>query len=260
MDVDKDYYSILGVLPTVEATALTAVYRALLKKYHPDVFSGAKNEAERIAKALNEAYEVIGNPRSRAEYDRQRARQQRRSGDFEGERGRTDGGHGAPDEALHAAWQYIVRYYPDAEGYRIELEVLSSSLATSYQVTLVESKSAAAAKQLSDGLRRQFMERYFGTNTTIHDFVLDALRARRRDVALEVNRAIKVVGSPSAEDTTKFIATVRQVTGWGVPAQPKTTSKPAATASPHKWSAVDWMTICGALVALSFLVFWLVRR
>lgn len=259
MDVDKDYYSILGVLPTIEETALAAVYRALVKKYHPDVFSGAKDEAERIAKQLNEAYSVVGNPRSRADYDRQRARQQRRSGDFEGESGRTDDGRGPPDDALRAAWHYIVRYYPDAESHRIELAVLSSSLAVSYQVALVETKSAATAKQLSDGLRLQFMERYFGTNTAIYDFVLDALRARRRDVAIEVNRAIKVVGSPNVGDTATFIATVRQVTGWGVASQPKATST-AAAASQHKWSGADWVTVFGALLAFSLLLGWLFRR
>jgi DnaJ-class molecular chaperone len=37
--------------------------RALLKKYHPDVFGGSsKAEAERRTKEIIEAYEVLGNP------------------------------------------------------------------------------------------------------------------------------------------------------------------------------------------------------
>ena len=31
MTTNKDYYSILGVLPSIEAAALDAVYKALLK-------------------------------------------------------------------------------------------------------------------------------------------------------------------------------------------------------------------------------------
>jgi curved DNA-binding protein CbpA len=48
MGTDKDYYAILGVLPSIDDVALPAVYRALLKKYHPDVFGGSKAEAEII--------------------------------------------------------------------------------------------------------------------------------------------------------------------------------------------------------------------
>jgi curved DNA-binding protein CbpA len=80
---EPDYYAVLGVLPSVEQAALAAVYRALLKKYHPDVFEGSKAEAERITKELNEAYEVLGDPETRAQYDARRAASQGRSGDYE---------------------------------------------------------------------------------------------------------------------------------------------------------------------------------
>jgi curved DNA-binding protein CbpA len=56
----------LGVLPSIDGVALAAVYRALLKKYHPDVFSGSKAEAERRTKEIVEAYEILGNPSKRA--------------------------------------------------------------------------------------------------------------------------------------------------------------------------------------------------
>ncbi|MFT7572358.1 MAG: curved DNA-binding protein CbpA, partial [Paracoccaceae bacterium] len=38
----EDYYAVLGVLPSIEQTALAAVYKALIRKYHPDVYSGDK--------------------------------------------------------------------------------------------------------------------------------------------------------------------------------------------------------------------------
>ena len=72
MDAEKDYYSILGVVPSIDDVALTAVYRALVKKYHPDVFKGPKAEAERRTKEINEAYEVLGNGDSRRAYDNAR--------------------------------------------------------------------------------------------------------------------------------------------------------------------------------------------
>ena len=50
MDTEKDYFAILGVLPSIDDVALAAVYRALLKKYHPDVFKGSKADARKANK------------------------------------------------------------------------------------------------------------------------------------------------------------------------------------------------------------------
>ena len=72
MAQDKDYYAVLGVLPSIDDVALKAVYQALLKKYHPDVFSGSQQEAERITRGITEAYSVLSDLNKRAEYDRSR--------------------------------------------------------------------------------------------------------------------------------------------------------------------------------------------
>jgi tetratricopeptide (TPR) repeat protein len=69
MDARKDYYAILGVLPSIDDAALAAVYRTLLEKYRPDVFPGSKAEAESRTKELIEAYDVLGNSEKRKRYD-----------------------------------------------------------------------------------------------------------------------------------------------------------------------------------------------
>jgi curved DNA-binding protein CbpA len=69
MDTDKDYYAILGVLPSIDDVALAAVYRALLKKYHPDVFDGSKAEAARRTREIIDAYKVLGNAEKRKAYN-----------------------------------------------------------------------------------------------------------------------------------------------------------------------------------------------
>ncbi len=73
MDPSKDYYAVLGVLPSIEAAAIRAVYLALLKKYHPDVCKIRKEEATRRTKELNEAYNVLGDETHRKKYDSLRA-------------------------------------------------------------------------------------------------------------------------------------------------------------------------------------------
>ena len=73
MDPSKDYYAVLGVLPSVEPAAIRAVYLALLKKYHPDVYSSGKHEPTRRTKEFNEAYNVLGDEKHREKYDSLRA-------------------------------------------------------------------------------------------------------------------------------------------------------------------------------------------
>jgi hypothetical protein len=83
IDIEKDYYAILGVLPSVDDVVLAAVYRALLKKYHPDVFHGEKEEAERRTREIVEAYGVLSNRNNRIAY--KDARKTAGSGSYEKE-------------------------------------------------------------------------------------------------------------------------------------------------------------------------------
>lgn len=64
----NELYQTLGVAPSVDADGLKKAYRALAKKWHPDLNSGDK-QAEARFKAINEAYEVLGDPEKRKKYD-----------------------------------------------------------------------------------------------------------------------------------------------------------------------------------------------
>ncbi len=67
MTTHLDYYQILQVHPEAEQEVIHAAYRKLAAKYHPDV-NRAPGAAERM-KQINNAYEVLSDPASRAEYD-----------------------------------------------------------------------------------------------------------------------------------------------------------------------------------------------
>jgi curved DNA-binding protein len=64
----KDYYKILGVERTADGNGIKRAYRKLAVKYHPDKNPGDKSAEERF-KEINEAYEVLGDPKKRARYD-----------------------------------------------------------------------------------------------------------------------------------------------------------------------------------------------
>ncbi|MBD1555058.1 DnaJ C-terminal domain-containing protein [Pseudomonas typographi] len=63
----KDYYTVLGVAPTATEKEIKAAYRKLAAKYHPDKNKAAG--AEDKFKEASEAYEVLGDPAKRVEYD-----------------------------------------------------------------------------------------------------------------------------------------------------------------------------------------------
>jgi len=61
----KDYYNILGVTKGSSQDEIKKAYRTLAHKYHPDKSGGD----EKRFKEVNEAYQVLGDPQRKAQYD-----------------------------------------------------------------------------------------------------------------------------------------------------------------------------------------------
>ena len=71
MAENKDYYQILGVSETATDDEIKKAYRKLARKYHPDKNPDDKT-AEENFKAVQEANEVLSDPKKRREYDMRR--------------------------------------------------------------------------------------------------------------------------------------------------------------------------------------------
>ena len=62
-----DYYAVLGVSRGASSREIKRAYRRLAKKYHPDKRGGVRSD-EFVR--FQEAYEVLSDPRRKANYDR----------------------------------------------------------------------------------------------------------------------------------------------------------------------------------------------
>ena len=69
---EKDFYKILGVGKGATDKEIKKKYRELAHKLHPDTNAGDKKSEEEF-KAVSEAYEILSDKKSRAEYDEARS-------------------------------------------------------------------------------------------------------------------------------------------------------------------------------------------
>src|SRR5436190_3049287 len=69
MAARPDYYKTLGVAKNATPEEIKKAYRKLARQYHPDRNEGNKDAEERF-KAIQEAYDALGDAEKRKQYDR----------------------------------------------------------------------------------------------------------------------------------------------------------------------------------------------
>lgn len=63
-----DYYVVLGIAEDADDETIRSAFRALARRYHPDVGDGSSPV---LFQRAREAYETLGDPERRRRYDRQ---------------------------------------------------------------------------------------------------------------------------------------------------------------------------------------------
>ena len=73
----KNYYEILEVNKKASKEVIEKAYKVLVKKYHPDLYSGnSKKYAENRIKEINEAYSVLTDEFMKEQYDKELEKQE----------------------------------------------------------------------------------------------------------------------------------------------------------------------------------------
>ena len=179
----KDYYAILGISTNAEEEVISAAYKALVKKYHPDVFKGSKKEADARIREINEAYETLSNKTKKEKYDKDFF-QNDNAGNFEDFEKSDFKEHNIHDDD----WNTLIEVCPEAEKFRQELTNISSKIGLIFQVTLLTKKLGNKSRIIANEIKLDFLSRYFGKNKKIHEIALKAILNGEIKLAKELNK------------------------------------------------------------------------
>ncbi len=142
----KDYYDILGVGKGASPEEIKRAYRKLARKYHPDVNPGDKS-AEGKFKELNEAFEVLGDPKKRTQYDQfghAAFQQGAGAGGFQGFRGFGGGDFSSFEDIFSGGFDDIFNVFSGMRGETRRRAASGADLRYDTTITLEEACSGIA--------------------------------------------------------------------------------------------------------------------
>jgi curved DNA-binding protein CbpA len=202
MNKNKDYYAILGVHPTAEIAVIGAAYKALAKRYHPDVSQDNPEEAHRRMQEINEAYEILSDTTKRKEYDDLKGSGTQEAEDFF--RGEED--KEPKYDPLEEDWKVALEYYPQLQEYLNELSRISWKLGYGFKAYIIDSREYRKSEKIYINMRKQFLERYFGENETINEFAKNLIFQGKKEALAELNKVVRILGiNKSFEKTDEVV-------------------------------------------------------
>lgn len=201
--MNKDYYRILGVLDDAEDIVIRAAYKALAQRYHPDKWTGSKDEANKRMSEINEAYGVLSDPVKRKQYDatrENRGYQEDDEPDFE--KNFKDNTNSEEERA----WQLALQFFPTLDFYYSRLRNLNYYLANTFKTFLLENKNFNKADKISENYAKSFLQKYFGTNEYIQEYAESLITRKHKRAARKLNEIVNIMGdSVSPIQITKLI-------------------------------------------------------
>jgi curved DNA-binding protein CbpA len=194
MDVSKDYYAILGILPSAESLVIKAAHKAMLKVYHPDKFEGTKEEAHLKTVDINEAYRILSSKDTKDEYDKLRAENSNDNFSDEEENESSNEHQKTASHSFDKDWIIATKYKPSLIDLETNLSKISSRLAFTFRIQILENKAFEHAENIASQLEKYYFESYFGTNNNIINFAKRLISDGYKKAANELNQAVKVFG------------------------------------------------------------------
>ena len=194
-----NFYEQLGLSPDAEDIVISAAYRALAQRYHPDKWRGDPSEAHRRMREINAAYAVLSDKAKKAQYDQTR-RDSSGSDYSEHDTQESSQAFNAALAEIETKWQVACSVYHDLAEIRAQLTTISISLAFAFVVGILESKAFSQRQKLAGQMEKQFLERYFGTNPRINAYARGLIMKGDKAAARQLNQLVDVLGSDVAPE------------------------------------------------------------
>ena len=200
----KNFYHTLGLSfeSNPEPQLIEAVFKALVKLYHPDVYKGDKRSLNRKITEINEAYETLSKPDKKDQYDKKlRKFQLTKSFDFSEEE--FEDKDLFNNKYIDEDWEIALLVYPELEGQKKLLCKYSQKLGFQFQFYLLETKEFYKLEDIVQRFINAFLERKFGTSNDIKTLSRILIENNFKKNAVYLNKLIKVIGSYSEKRIIK---------------------------------------------------------
>lgn len=191
----QDHYKTLGVMSSAEELVIEAAYKALVRKYHPDIYHGDKDYAKKRLQEINEAWSVLTDPAKRNQYNES----------FSGASNEFSG-NGHSSGSVDPEWEFVLSYYPDLRRTSAALREISVELDADFRSRLLLSKQFSHRTGLAKKLEEEYLEKKFGANQDVQRLARAALKQKQRGFAQELNVAIKRLGEDEIDIILRRLA------------------------------------------------------
>lgn len=205
MNSDIDFYAVLGILPSAEAVVVTAAYRALATRYHPDRWSDNSQFASNRMAEINVAYGVLGDAPKRSVYDKVKSKTHSK---FEADDAEKDSAFDAALADVEERWQIAVSIFPDLDTIRKRLAKTAHRLAFAFVTVMLETKQFTKHITIADAMEQAFLQRYFGSNSEVILFAKALISEGHKDATFALNQYVEILGSDF--DAAPLIAKIEQ--------------------------------------------------
>ena len=145
---------------------------------------------------INEAYDILKDPKKRKAYDEKNKDTADESSFDENE---FQDEQSSYQDIIKEAWDFAKEYYPSIETEYSDLNKINRNLAWQFQVLCVETKSFDNADTISKRLKDDWLQKRFGKKKELQALALKAILRNDINVAKEINKIFKILGDKDVD-------------------------------------------------------------
>lgn len=179
------YYDILGVRPSDNLEFITAAYKRLAKKYHPDISLLPKGEAEEKFKAISEAYRFVRRAKANIQATEPYYGPSRADGPMPAPAPNRSSSHRNED-----TWTIICEKNPKAGILYESLARISPRLSEEFRSVVTCDEYCEGLEEIAAILEEEYFTKYFGHHHDIHQFAKWLIMNNYAAPASELNSEI----------------------------------------------------------------------